>query len=78
EAFLEWREVPGPQRGQLIKRWSELLAEHKKDLAALVTAEVGKIPSESEGEVQEMIDICDFALGQSRMMYGATMPSERP
>ncbi|MDN6534866.1 MAG: aldehyde dehydrogenase family protein, partial [Yaniella sp.] len=78
EAFKTWRETPAPVRGQVVKRWAELLTEHKQDLAALVTAEVGKIPSEAEGEVQEMIDICDFAVGQSRMLYGQTMPSERP
>lgn len=77
-AFHTWRDVPAPVRGQVVKRWSELLTEHKEDLAALVTAEVGKIPSEAEGEVQEMIDICEFAVGQSRMLYGNTMPSERP
>lgn len=78
EAFKVWRETPAPVRGQVVKRWAELLTEHKQDLAALVTAEVGKITSEAEGEVQEMIDICDFAVGQSRMLYGQTMPSERP
>src|SRR5699024_6692262 len=78
EAFKTWRETPAPVRGQVVKRWAELLSEHKQDLAALVTAEVGKITSEAEGEVQEMIDICDFAVGQSRMLYGQTMPSERP
>ncbi|MFC0582310.1 L-piperidine-6-carboxylate dehydrogenase [Micrococcoides hystricis] len=78
DAFLTWRDVPAPVRGQVVKRWAELLTEHKSDLASLVTAEVGKITSEAEGEVQEMIDICDFAVGQSRMLYGKTMPSERP
>ena len=78
EAFLTWREVPAPIRGQLVKRWGELLTEHKADLAALVTAEVGKITSEALGEVQEMIDICDLAVGQSRQLFGKTMPSERP
>lgn len=77
EAFLQWREVPAPVRGQVIKRWAELLTEYKSVLGSLVTAEVGKIVSEAEGEVQEMIDICDFAVGQSRMLYGKTMPSER-
>ncbi|MDQ1056528.1 aldehyde dehydrogenase (NAD+) [Arthrobacter globiformis] len=78
EAFLRWREVPAPVRGNVIKRWGELLTEHKEDLAVLVQAEAGKITSEALGEVQEMIDICDFAVGQSRMLYGKTMPSERP
>src|SRR5690625_4009979 len=78
EAFKTWRETPAPVRGQVVKRWAELLSEHKHGLAALVTAEVGKITSEAEGEVQEMIDLCDIAVGQSRMLYGQTMPSERP
>ncbi|PRA12174.1 aldehyde dehydrogenase family protein [Arthrobacter sp. MYb211] len=78
EAFKIWREMPAPLRGQTVKRWGELLTEHKEDLAVLVQAEAGKITSEALGEVQEMIDICDFAVGQSRMLYGKTMPSERP
>ncbi|MFI7579281.1 L-piperidine-6-carboxylate dehydrogenase [Kocuria kalidii] len=78
EAFPGWRDVPAPARGAVVKRWGELLAEHKADLAVLVQAEAGKITSEALGEVQEMIDICDFAVGQSRMLYGRTMPSERP
>lgn len=77
-AFKTWREVPAPERGNLVKRWGELLTEHKEDLAVIVQAEAGKITSEALGEVQEMIDICDFAVGQSRMLYGKTMPSERP
>jgi len=78
EAFTAWREVPAPVRGRLVKRWGELLTEHKEDLATLVTAEVGKITSEALGEVQEMIDITDLAVGQSRQLFGKTMPSERP
>lgn len=78
EAFLEWRRVPAPERGALVKRWAELLAEHKDDLATLVSLEAGKITSEARGEIQEMIDICDFAVGLSRQLYGRTMPSERP
>jgi aldehyde dehydrogenase (NAD+) len=78
DAFLQWRKVPAPARGALVKRWGELLAEHKDDLATLVSLEVGKITSEARGEVQEMIDICDFAVGLSRQLYGRTMPSERP
>ena len=78
EAFVTWREVPAPVRGQLVKRWRELLSEHKEDLATLVTAEVGKIHSEALGEVQEMIDIADLAVGQSRQLFGKTIPSERP
>lgn len=73
-----WRETPAPERGQLVRRFGELLREHKADLAELVTIEVGKIRSEALGEVQEMIDICEFALGLSRQLYGRTMPSERP
>jgi aldehyde dehydrogenase (NAD+) len=78
EAFRTWRDVPAPVRGQLVKRWGELLTEHKADLATLVTAEVGKIRSEAMGEVQEMIDIADLAVGQSRQLFGKTIPSERP
>ena len=77
-AFLEWRKVPAPARGALVKRLGELLAEHKDDLATLISLEVGKITSEARGEVQEMVDICDFAVGLSRQLYGSTMPSERP
>ncbi len=78
EAFPAWRDTPAPLRGQLVKRWGELLTEHKEHLATLVTAEVGKTPSEARGEVQEMIDIADLAVGQSRQLFGKTMPSERP
>ena len=73
-----WRDTPAPFRGQLVHRFGELLREHKADLAELVTLEVGKIHSEALGEVQEMIDICDLAVGLSRQLYGRTMPSERP
>jgi aldehyde dehydrogenase (NAD+) len=76
--FLEWRATPGPVRGALVKRLGLLLTEHKSDLAELVTIEAGKIPSEALGEVQEMIDICDFAVGLSRQLDGRTMASERP
>jgi aldehyde dehydrogenase (NAD+) len=78
EAFKTWRNVPAPVRGAVVKRWGQLLTEHKEDVAALITAEVGKIRSEALGEVQEMIDIADLAVGQSRQLYGKTMPSERP
>ncbi len=78
EAFVTWRTVPAPVRGALVKRFGALLAEHKPDVAELVTIEAGKIPSEALGEVQEMIDICDFAVGLSRQLDGRTMPSERP
>ncbi|MFC3583930.1 aldehyde dehydrogenase family protein [Streptantibioticus rubrisoli] len=76
--FASWRTTPAPQRGRLVKRLGELLTEYKEDLADLVTLEAGKIRSEALGEVQEMIDICDFAVGLSRQLYGRTMPSERP
>ncbi len=76
-AFLVWRTVPAPQRGFLIKHFGRLLEQHKEDLATLVMIEVGKIRSEALGEVQEMIDICDFAVGLSRQLEGRTMPSER-
>jgi aldehyde dehydrogenase (NAD+) len=78
EAFLAWRDVPAPRRGQLVKRFGELLGEHQDDLATLVSLEVGKITSEARGEVQEMIDICDYAVGLSRQLFGRTMTSERP
>ncbi|WP_028645511.1 L-piperidine-6-carboxylate dehydrogenase [Nocardioides sp. URHA0020] len=78
EAFRTWRRVPAPARGALVKRFGELLAEHQDDLAVLVSIEAGKITSEARGEIQEMIDICDFAVGLSRQLYGRTMPSERP
>jgi aldehyde dehydrogenase (NAD+) len=78
QAFLAWRTVPAPVRGALVKRLGELIGAHKEDLADLVTLEAGKIRSEALGEVQEMIDVCDFAVGLSRQLYGRTMPSERP
>jgi acyl-CoA reductase-like NAD-dependent aldehyde dehydrogenase len=78
QAFLTWRSVPAPVRGQLVKRLGELLTEHKQHLADLIGIEVGKIASEALGEVQEMIDICDYAVGLSRQLEGRTMPSERP
>ncbi len=78
EAFQAWRTVPAPVRGELIRRYGQKLREHKKALGALVTLEVGKIPAEAEGEVQEMIDICEFAVGLSRQLYGLTIQSERP
>ncbi len=77
-AFHEWRTVPAPARGQVVRRLAELLREHKNDLATLITLEVGKIGSEAAGEVQEMIDVCDFAVGLSRQLYGKTISSERP
>ena len=77
-AFLSWRLVPAPVRGRLVKRFGELLTEHLDALADLVGVEVGKIVSEARGEVQEMIDVCDLAVGLSRQLEGRTMPSERP
>ncbi|MFH1762731.1 MAG: aldehyde dehydrogenase family protein [Gemmatimonadota bacterium] len=77
-AFLKWRTVPAPKRGEVVRQLGNALREKKGDLAALVTLEMGKIVAEGEGEVQEMIDICDFAVGLSRQLYGLTMQSERP
>ena len=78
EAFLKWRTTPGPVRGDTVRRLGNALRELKHELGQLVTIETGKIIAEGEGEVQEMIDICDFAVGQSRMLYGLTIQSERP
>jgi aldehyde dehydrogenase (NAD+) len=78
EAFLKWRTTPGPVRGDTVRRLGNALRELKHELGQLVTLETGKIIAEGEGEVQEMIDICDFAVGQSRMLYGLTIQSERP
>ena len=78
EAFLKWRTTPGPVRGETVRRLGNALREAKHELGQLVTMESGKILAEGEGEVQEMIDICDFAVGQSRMLYGLTIQSERP
>jgi aldehyde dehydrogenase (NAD+) len=77
-AFELWRLVPAPRRGELVRLLGEELRRDKESLAALVTAEAGKIASEGLGEVQEMIDICDFAVGLSRQLYGLTIASERP
>jgi aldehyde dehydrogenase (NAD+) len=77
-AFEQWRLVPAPVRGRLVKRLGELIGEHSSQLAELVTIEAGKIGSEALGEVQEMVDICDLAVGLSRQLFGRTMPSERP
>jgi len=78
EAFLRWRELPAPQRGEIVRRCGEAMRAKKEQLGRLITLEMGKILQEGLGEVQECIDIADFAVGQSRMMYGKTMPSERP
>ncbi|WP_166162829.1 L-piperidine-6-carboxylate dehydrogenase [Chelativorans oligotrophicus] len=77
-AFREWRMVPAPKRGELVRLLGEELRAAKADLGRLVSIEVGKIPSEGLGEVQEMIDICDFAVGLSRQLYGLTIATERP
>lgn len=78
DAFLNWRSVPAPRRGELVRLFGEELRKHKNDLGRLVTIECGKVLSEGLGEVQEMIDICDFAVGLSRQLYGLTIASERP
>ncbi len=77
EAFLAWRSIPAPKRGELVRLFGEELRAHKADLGKLVSLEVGKITSEGLGEVQEMIDICDFAVGLSRQLYGLTIATER-
>jgi aldehyde dehydrogenase (NAD+) len=77
-AFLEWRKVPAPQRGEIVRQLGNRLRDVKHALGQLVTVEMGKILPEGEGEVQEMIDICDFAVGLSRQLYGLSMHSERP
>src|SRR6185503_19956734 len=77
-AFLEWRTVPAPRRGELVRLLGEELRAAREPLARLVTLESGKIVQEGLGEVQEMIDICDFAVGLSRQLYGLTIASERP
>jgi len=77
-AFLEWRKVPAPKRGEVVRQLGEELRKHKEDLGKLVSYEMGKSLQEGLGEVQEMIDICDFAVGLSRQLYGLSMHSERP
>ena len=77
-AHLQWREIPAPRRGELVRLFGEELRTHKAALGQLVTLEAGKILQEGLGEVQEMIDICDFAVGLSRQLYGLTIASERP
>jgi len=76
-AFLHWRTLPAPKRGEIVRQLGNKLRAKKQELGALVTLEMGKILAEGQGEVQEMIDICDFAVGLSRQLYGLTMPSER-
>jgi aldehyde dehydrogenase (NAD+) len=78
DAFLRWREVPAPRRGEIVRRMGNAMREHKDALGRLISLEMGKILQEGWGEVQEAIDIADFAVGQSRMLYGLSMHSERP
>jgi aldehyde dehydrogenase (NAD+) len=78
EAFKKWQTVPAPKRGEVVRQLGNALRAAKQDLGRLVTLEAGKIVAEGEGEVQEMIDICDFAVGLSRQLYGLTIASERP
>ena len=78
QAFERWRTVPPPRRGEFVRILGDWLREAKPVLAKLITLETGKIIQESLGEVQEMIDICDFAVGLSRQLYGLTIASERP
>jgi aldehyde dehydrogenase (NAD+) len=78
DAFPTWASTPAPRRGELVRRYGDELRKYKADLARLITLEVGKIATESLGEVQEMIDICDYAVGLSRQLQGRTIASERP
>ncbi|MBX7051015.1 MAG: aldehyde dehydrogenase family protein [Flavobacteriales bacterium] len=78
KAFKYWRQVPAPKRGEIVRQFGEKLRQHKQSLGKLVSYEMGKSLQEGLGEVQEMIDICDFAVGLSRQLYGLTMHSERP
>jgi len=78
ESFQSWRKVPAPARGEAVRLVGNALRDHKDALGSLVSLEMGKIKVEGDGEVQEMIDIADFAVGQSRMLYGKAMHSERP
>uniref|UniRef100_UPI001C311AEE aldehyde dehydrogenase family protein n=1 Tax=Chitinophaga sp. GbtcB8 TaxID=2824753 RepID=UPI001C311AEE len=77
EAFKEWRQWPAPKRGEVVRQIGEALRTHKTSLGKLVSYEMGKSLQEGYGEVQEMIDICDFAVGLSRQLYGLAMHSER-
>lgn len=78
DAFMVWREIPAPKRGEIVRQIGDAFRKYKEPLAQLVSYEMGKIYQEGLGEVQEIIDICDFAVGLSRQLYGLTMPSERP
>src|SRR5574337_1814089 len=77
-AFKQWRDVPAPKRGEAVRLIGMALRAHKDALGSLVSLEMGKIKAEGDGEVQEMIDVADFAVGQARMLYGRSMQSERP
>src|SRR5579863_5786040 len=77
-AFREWQQWPAPRRGEVVRKLGEELRQHKQELGRLVSLEVGKVLSEGLGEVQEMIDMADLAVGMSRQLYGKTMHSERP
>ena len=77
KAFLEWRDMPAPKRGEMVRQFGNKLREYKEDLGKLVSYEMGKSYQEGLGEVQEMIDICDFAVGLSRQLHGLTIKSER-
>lgn len=78
KAFVDWQRIPAPRRGEIVRLYGQALREHKEELGRLVSYEMGKSLQEGYGEVQEMIDICDFAVGQSRQLYGLTIQSERP
>ena len=78
ETSNRWRSLPAPQRGEYVRLFGEELRAKKNELAATITKEARKIKTESLGEVQEAIDMCEFAVGLSRQLYGLTMPSERP
>ena len=78
KAFVDWRMMPAPQRGEIVRQYGNVLRENKDALGRLVSYEMGKSLQEGWGEVQEMIDICDFAVGLSRQLYGLTIHSERP
>ena len=78
KAFLSWRDMPAPQRGEIVRQFGNKLRDLKEPLGKLVSYEMGKSLQEGYGEVQEMIDICDFAVGLSRQLNGQTIPSERP
>lgn len=78
KAWQAWTDLPAPQRGEIVRQIGNALREKKSDIGRLISLEMGKILSEGEGEVQEYIDICDYAVGLSRMLRGQVLPSERP